>query len=197
MRHTDRQHILFSTIAILLFMVSFAYAGSNMARISSGQQDTPIMYTFSQEDPGENETYSEEPQNGTYVHWDSDKNSTSDEWTWEHQNWLFGPSPEFKIFHENGSEVADDSYAEIGEILTFQTTIPKSIFTEDASLSEVRINGWYMTPDWNFSADFGMTFRSEGWGDVWSAYSSQWNESEEEGEMLPSFIDLVVDGSVK
>jgi hypothetical protein len=174
-------------------MVSFAYAGSSMTRIPSGQPDSPVTYTFSQDDPGENESYPEQPNNGTYVHWDSDKNSTSDEWTWEHQNWLFGPSPEFKIFHENGSEVAKDSYAEIGEVLTFQATIPKNIFTEGQNLSEVRINGWYMTPDWNFSADFGMSFRAEGWGDTWSAYSSQYNQSEEEGGMLPSFIDLVVD----
>jgi hypothetical protein len=83
------------------------YAGSTAAVPATTAAESSLYYTPSA-------ITSQEPEDGTNVWWNQDSNSTSDEWTWNNRNWLFGPRPSFEIFHSNGSLLTKDSYAEIG-----------------------------------------------------------------------------------
>ena len=105
------------------------YASSNATLSIHPVSDSVFEFTYAQE-PGP----PHEPEAGTHVWWDQNSNSTSDEWSWDQKNWLFGPSPTFEVYHENGSLLTGDSYAEIGEIVHVVVTVPKNVFTEGADL---------------------------------------------------------------
>ncbi len=194
-RSTKKQAL--SLVAVIVFMISMVYAGTSAAVRSPLATIATSRPSASSEDPWSHlphEVSQDYPDNGTFVGWDQNSNSTSDEWTWEHTNWLFGPSPSFKIYHENGSLLTADSYAEIDETIIFEVTVPKSIFTGGASLGRVSFNGWYLSSDWNFSANFNFGFDAGPYAsEPWYGWSSQWNESDEGGTPLPGFMDLVVE----
>jgi hypothetical protein len=185
-----KARIMFSLLLVALFLVSMNIGTGVVTSLSKTSGNTRSYTIFP------NNGYSmaqEEPENGTYVWWDQDANSTADEWSWESKNWLFGPSPTFKIYHENGSQLTKESWAEISEELRFVVTVPKSIFTGGPDIGSVNLNGWYMTADWNFSASFSMNWRYSEyeWDEPWSAWSNWWNSSE--GAIVPpdtSFLDL-------
>ncbi|MHA1937513.1 MAG: hypothetical protein ACW97O_04820 [Candidatus Thorarchaeota archaeon] len=176
------------------------YAGSTAAvPATTAAASSPVYFTPSA-------ITSQEPENGTYVWWNQDSNSTSEEWTWNNRNWLFGPRPSFEIFHSNGSLLTKDSYAEIGDVLRFVVTVPMGVFTQDADIGRVQFYGWYMTQDYNYSANFDFTY--DDWSsDPWMAWSNQWNYTDQGGttgpgdpidpidpldppEPMPSFIDI-------
>lgn len=96
------------------------------------------------------------------------------------------------IYHENGTKLTENSYAEIGEIMRFVLTIPKGVFTEGASLSGAELRGCYMTTSMNFSANFIFGFDVNMWKTGgWYSMSSQWNRSGMVGPPLPSFLEIV------
>jgi len=96
---------------------------------------------------GMSETTSEIPEssatpastfdNGTYVDWYQEEDSYYEEWTSNQYNWEFGPSPSFKIYHENGTRLDGNHYAEIDETLRFDTVLPKSTIPSDSDLGMV------------------------------------------------------------
>jgi hypothetical protein len=112
MQQNQTKRTLISLVAIAIFLFSMVYASSNATLSIHPVSDSVFEFTYAQ-DPGP--PY--EPEAGTHVWWDQNSNSTSDEWSWDHRNWLFGPSPTFEVYHENGSLLTGDSYAEIGEII--------------------------------------------------------------------------------
>ncbi|NWF95565.1 MAG: hypothetical protein HXY34_05445 [Candidatus Thorarchaeota archaeon] len=139
----------------------------------------------------ETSTVSQSPHgSGTYVNWNQDSGNSSNEWTWSNTNWLFGPRPTFKIYHQNGSELTKDSYAEINENLTFQVTVPKNVFTHGGVLGRVSFYGYYMSSNMNFSASFSMEFNAYSY-EPWYAYSWAYNSSEGPSPPSPSFLDIL------
>ncbi|MGY5876018.1 MAG: hypothetical protein RTU30_09750, partial [Candidatus Thorarchaeota archaeon] len=178
-----------SLLMVLLFMVSLSY-GSTMA--SGPLQSTSGSITRSDYNPVQ-AVPSQTSDNGTYVWWEQSSDSYSDEWEWENRNWLFGPRPSFNIYHEDGSPFTDESYAEIGEQLTVNAVVPKDIFTQGAQLGEIYFYGYYLTPDWNFSANFDFGWRAEDSYQPWWAYSSTYNQSMVEGPYYPEdpFLNIV------
>ncbi|MFW9910023.1 MAG: hypothetical protein ACFFEF_15800, partial [Candidatus Thorarchaeota archaeon] len=182
LRRTRRT--LISLVAVAIFMFSMAYAGDSAA--------IPTVVTSTNGKSYSNPLPAQSgPTEGTWVNWNQETNSISDEWTWESRNWLFGPSPSFEIYHENGTLLTFDSFAEINEILHFVVTVPKSIF-QGADLGSVRFYGWYRSSNPDFSAGFDFSYENfEYTYNPWWAYSHQYNYTEEGGPPLPSFMDIL------
>ncbi len=167
MQIRERKRAFISLVAVALFFFSTIYV-SNTALLPTTSDDSLRNVAVSNDTPEWVDTaYSAQDQQvGNDVYWNQDANSTSDEWEWEHRNWLFGPSPEYYIYHENGSLLTDDSYAEINEDLTFYAVIPKSVFgNKDTDLARLNFNGWYISQNWseynaNFDFSVDMQFRN-------------------------------------
>ncbi len=171
--------------AIVLFLVSMTFS-ADAATLSSTNMDDAGNYIPS----GGFEPGPEMPLNGTNVGWNQESNSTSDEWTWNNRNWLFGPRPTFEIYHENGSIMSEDSYAEIDEILRFVVTVPKSIFSGGADMGRVSFYGWYLFADHTVNAnfDFGFDMMMD---ETWYIWSSQWDSTITEfTDPSPGFADI-------
>ncbi|MFW9849275.1 MAG: hypothetical protein ACFFF4_09045, partial [Candidatus Thorarchaeota archaeon] len=186
MQLREKRRALLSLVAVALFMFSMVSVGNSATIPTSVPETSTNFITYSQPQPAQGGSDS-----GTWAWWEQDTNTTSDEWSWENKNWLFGPSPSFEIFHENGSLLTDDSFAEINEVINVVATVPKDIL-QGNDIGAVRFYGWYMTADWNFSASFDFSY--ENWEytyQAWNAYSYQWNYTDEGGPPLPSFVDIV------
>ena len=188
MPYEERSKQLFSLAAVCLFVLSMFYLGAVSPvgdTMRSGRSGTPIG----------SQTISQSPENdGTYAEWNQDSDSYADEWSWDNRNWLFGPRPSFQVFHENGSMLTQDSYAEIGELVTFEVTVPKSVFTGGAVLGRVMVSGYYVSSTPEFSAGFQMTFDAGPYVyEMWYANSHRFNSSEPEGPPKVSFVDFVAE----
>ncbi|MFQ6068833.1 MAG: hypothetical protein ACE5KD_04730, partial [Candidatus Bathyarchaeia archaeon] len=48
--------------------------------------------------------------NGTYIAWNKEEDTKTEQWTWQSQAWEFGPFPTFAIYLQNGTEVTDTNY---------------------------------------------------------------------------------------
>ncbi|MCK5238220.1 MAG: hypothetical protein KAR33_01660, partial [Candidatus Thorarchaeota archaeon] len=136
MQLRDKRRALLSLVAVAIFMVSMVSVGNAVAIPTSMPDSSPNFISYSQPQPAQSGGDS-----GTWAWWEQDTNTTSDEWTWDSKNWLFGPSPSFEIFHENGSLLTADSFAEINEIINVVVTVPKDIL-QGNDIGSVRFNGW-------------------------------------------------------
>ncbi len=192
MSHRGNGHALLSTVAIVIFIVSMFYTGALAAvpRTTTDSAPTELEHTqYAQPPPPP--PPGPPPENGTSVWWHQESNSASDEWTWQSQDWLFGPRPEFDVFHQNGSMFGPDDYAEIGEQITVFITIPKGTLA-GAGLSSVRFDGWYISDDSNYSAAFSMSFNVFDPVNTWSSQTYIWNYSISTAPLPePPFVDLV------
>ena len=175
MRRRNTKLMLTSIGAVVLFLVSMTFS-ANAATLSSGYDDSGNYIPSTFIPSGGFESEPEMPLNGTNVGWYQDTNSTSDEWTWNNRNWLFGPRPTFEIYHENGTIMSENSFAEIDEVMRFVVTVPKSIFSGGADMGGVSFNGWYMIADHTISANFNFGFDLLGY-DTWYMWSDQWDSS--------------------
>lgn len=176
MRHRKTKLLLASVGAVILFLVSMTVSTNAATLPASSSMDdagfySPSTYTLSQFGPDP-----EMPESGTNVGWYQDTNITSDEWSWNNRNWLFGPRPSYEIYHENGTLLNDNSFAEIDEIINIVVTVPKGIFTAGADISRVSFYGWYMIADNTQSANFDFGFDSY-MSEVWYMWSDQWDSS--------------------
>lgn len=138
--------------------------------------------------------YMPHEENGTYVSWHQDANTTSDEWSWDNKNWLFGPSPRFEIYNSTGYLMQQDEYVDINEWITIKTIIPKNVF-DNGELGRVELHGWYMTDDWeNFSADFTISYEDmEYTWEPWWIYTNLRNMSLADPYPTDPFMDLDID----
>ncbi len=178
-----------TVIAVSIFLISMFYAGS-VATLPTEATTSPYSFTWSQKDVPYGPSWPD-GENGTFVGWNKDSNSSSDTWSWENKQWLFGPRPDYKIYHENGSLFEPDDYASFDEWLTFAATVPMDIFSGNATLQSVQFSGWYMTPDYNFSADFNLNFNLWNGSVTWDAYSSENNRSVSEPQPpSPAFVEI-------
>ncbi len=191
MQLREHKRSFFSVVAIALFFISMVSAGSSFTPYT--RSEAPLQESITHQATWPDSSFTDaQTESGTNVWWKESSNSTSEEWTWEHRNWLFGPEPTFEIYHENGSLIDKDGYAEIGEDLKIVTTVPKSIFTEGAELGSVEFRGWFLSPDWNYSASFTLRFTPSGdeWSPIWEGYSHEYNSTDDSGWDSEPFIDL-------
>ncbi|MFQ5832975.1 MAG: hypothetical protein ACE5H4_09755 [Candidatus Thorarchaeota archaeon] len=172
MRRWESRRALISLVAVTVFFISSCYAGMAAAAPASTTIG-PLSYETTEVGKVEGPMY-DSSEVGTSAWWNRDSNSSSDQWTWNHRNWLFGPRPTFEIYHENGTWLDKDSHAEIGETLRFVVTIPKSVFGMGSDLGRVEFNGWMMNSPMNFSADFNFGYESMEVAN-WYASSTVWN----------------------
>ncbi len=191
MQLRDKSKTFVSLVAIGLFLVSTAYAGNTSVTSPPLTGQPSLAHTeVTQSLPAQTSNLS-----GTWASWQQESNTTSDQWTWQSKNWLFGPSPSFEIYHQNGTLLTSSSYAEINEVLHVVVSVPKDIL-QGADIGSVRFDGWYQTADWNFSANFGFSYENYMYTyEPWNAYSSQYNYTDTEGgPPLPTFLDIHSDG---
>ncbi|MHA1929751.1 MAG: hypothetical protein ACTSV2_14355 [Candidatus Thorarchaeota archaeon] len=184
MLKTKNTRAFISLVAVSIFIFSMAFASTTATLPESTEIVTPLDYSIFEDE------WRAEPAEGvqgTNVWWEQDAGSMTDEWTWENKNWLFGPSPSFEIYHENGTLITGDHYATVGEVLNIAVTIPRGVL-EGADIGQVNLNGWFMTADWNYSANFYVSFDAE--YDYWSAYASEFNNSLAEPYIDNNFIHI-------
>jgi len=176
-----------SVVAVTVFIVSMLYTGTLVALPESSTATHPkieaIVYSQGPAPP--------EPENGTFVSWTKDSNSTADQWSWTGKNWLYGPKPTLRIYHENGSEVGPDGFVELGELATFSVMVPNDLIPENRSLGSVRVDGWLSTNLADFSANFEIQFDARFKPPMWMVYSSVWNGSDASVDTpSPSFVEI-------
>ncbi|MHA1770033.1 MAG: hypothetical protein ACTSYL_03835 [Candidatus Thorarchaeota archaeon] len=191
MQHTESVRKILSVVAVTIFLISMLYASSATAVPTSAHSvDTPL-FTWSQEKTPPPEPPAPMGANGTFVDWNRDSNSTSDQWSWENRNWLFGPKAKYEIYYKNGTMFGKDDYAVYGQWLVFAVTIPNNLFSKNATLSSVEIQGWYMSQNVNLSADFHLRYEIWGSSFSWNVYSSIWNGSCSNPDApSPTFVEL-------
>ncbi|UCE11041.1 MAG: hypothetical protein JSW61_03665 [Candidatus Thorarchaeota archaeon] len=180
MRRKDAYKKSASVVAAVIFVLSMFYAGSAVALPTSAEAANPLSYDIANSEDWQS-YIAQDSEGGTSVWWRQDTNSSSDTWSWEHRNWLFGPSPTYEIFHENNAPFGDESYAQIGEKIKVEAVIPTSVFALGSELQSISFNGWYQTANWNFSADFGFGYNSWDGMEDWYSHSYQYNQSDEGG----------------
>jgi hypothetical protein len=118
--------------------------------------------------------------NGTRINWDTEHNSSSDQSTWENRNWLFGPTPSYEVYHENGTLITNNHYAQINESLKFSVIVPTTLFSTHSDLGEVMLYGAFQSPFSDFSASYQMGFKANQ-SEPWWSYSAQYNASAPQG----------------
>ena len=125
-----------SVVSISILILSMIYTINLMALpIASTAPGITSMQVSSPFRPAQDPGY------GTYVDWYQEQDDIDEEWTRSQMNWLFGPSPSFKIYHENESLLTEDHYAQIDEKLNFSTVVPKSIIPRGGELGMVWFYG--------------------------------------------------------
>lgn len=80
--------------------------------------------------------------NGTFIKWNKEENTTTEQWAWQSQAWEFGPYPSFAIYLQNGTEVTDANYVPLGEPFKVAIDAKKTIFTGNMTLGRAGIN-WH------------------------------------------------------
>jgi hypothetical protein len=77
---------------------------------------------------------------GNNVSWQSQDETTQNNWDWTNQGWQFGPYPTFSIILQNGTELTNDNYIPLGQTFTVKIDIQKSIFVGNATLGQAGLN---------------------------------------------------------
>ncbi|TET09360.1 MAG: hypothetical protein E3J86_08460, partial [Candidatus Thorarchaeota archaeon] len=77
-------------------------------------------------------------------------------------------------------------YIPLNEEITWKINIPKNIL-RDSDLQNVYVNGWYLSPDMNFSASFNLDFYN-GTPETWSAYS--YGQNYTSGFEVPPYVSM-------
>ncbi|TFG09181.1 hypothetical protein EU538_05815, partial [Candidatus Thorarchaeota archaeon] len=178
-----KRRIAISLITIFIFITSAALQFTTSAR-STAAISEPTEVTLR---VPEGVLERAQTEGGTHVSWDQSSNTTSDTWSWQNRNWLFGPSPKYEIYYDNGSLVGEDDFLPKGEPVQFKVIVPKNIFIDDGDLQGVNINGWYVSPDQNFSAGFNLDWNKDGW---WNVYTSSANYSSYEYDFLGQWLTI-------
>lgn len=91
------------------------------------------------------------------VWWEKYNESWGDMWEFEDIAWEFGPTPRFKIYYSNGTEVKEDDWIPLYEPIQMNVTIPRTVFRTGYDLGEVRIS-WHMYAG-NLSAGMEIIYR--------------------------------------
>ncbi|MGD8505981.1 MAG: hypothetical protein PVF15_04885 [Candidatus Bathyarchaeota archaeon] len=80
--------------------------------------------------------------NGTFIGWNTEEDTVTDQWTWQSQAWEFGPYPTFAIYLQNGTEVTDINFVPLGEPFKISIEVAKTIFTGNTTLGRAGLN-WH------------------------------------------------------
>jgi hypothetical protein len=78
--------------------------------------------------------------NGTFIAWNKEEDTVTEQWTWQSQAWEFGPFPTFAVYLLNGTEVTDTNYIPLGEPFKVVIDVKKTIFTGNMTLGRAGVN---------------------------------------------------------
>ncbi|MFW9849622.1 MAG: hypothetical protein ACFFF4_10785 [Candidatus Thorarchaeota archaeon] len=129
-----------SIIIMLLFFMASIY-GPMGAAIPYNSED--VIDSESVSSDTVTEAMTRDP--GTYVDWFVDQDSSEESWSQTRSTWRYGPSLSFDIYHENGSRLLENHYAQIDEKLNFSVTVPKTIFPKGKRMGMLMFIGQAMT----------------------------------------------------
>jgi len=93
--------------------------------------------------PGESPPFEDMQFDGTFIAWNKEENTSTEQWTWQNQAWEFGPYPTFAIYLQNGTEVTNTNYVPLGEPFKAVIDVKKTIFTGNMTLGRAGLN-WHM-----------------------------------------------------
>ncbi len=173
----------FALFIVTLFVVSFSLAGNSAAVPQNYLETTTEPSYLTNPNPV---SYSIPADEGTNVDWYTDVGNYNDTWTWSNNNWMFGPRANYELFFNNGSQIDKLDFIPLDEEITWRISIPKSIL-RGAGLQSVYVNGWYISPDMNFSASFNFDFYN-GTPPTWSA--SSYSENYTSGYSAPPYVSI-------
>ncbi|MHA1864773.1 MAG: hypothetical protein ACTSWA_13455, partial [Candidatus Thorarchaeota archaeon] len=173
----------FALFIVTLFVLSFSLAGNSAAVPQNFLESTAEPSYLTNPNPI---SYSIPAAEGTNVDWYIDEGSYNDTWTWSNNNWMFGPRANYELFFNNGSQIDILSFIPLGEEIIWRINVPKNVLRGSA-LQSVYINGWYITPDMNFSASFSFDFYN-GTPSSWYAYS--YSENYTSGYSAPPYVSI-------
>ncbi|MHA1638067.1 MAG: hypothetical protein ACTSUB_08635, partial [Candidatus Thorarchaeota archaeon] len=140
MRRNAEQSKLLTIITISILIFSMVFMSNNAIVPLTNEPSSELLDQTSDFSTYESAA-DPEFDNGTFVDWYQETDSASDEWTMSQMNWLFGPSPSFKVYHENDTYLDETHYAEIDEQLNFNVVIPQSILPPGTDLGMVMFYG--------------------------------------------------------
>lgn len=173
----------FALFIVILFVVSFSLAGNSAAVPQNSAESSVEASYLTTPTPV---SYSIPADEGTNVDWYTDIGNYTDTWTWSNNNWMFGPKANYELFFDNGTQIDRMDYVPLGEQIKWRINIPQNIL-RGASLQNVYVNGYYITPDMNFSASFNFDFYNYS-GPSWSAYS--YSENYTSGYSAPPYVSI-------
>jgi len=157
MRHMRLFNKTFALFIVTLFVLSFSLAGNSAAVPQDFLESTVEPSYLTNPSPV---SYSIPADEGTNVDWYTDVGSYNDTWTWSNNNWMFGPRANYELFFDNGTQIDIMDYIPVGEQIKWRINIPRNVL-RGANLQSVYVNGWYITPDMNFSASFSFDFYND------------------------------------
>lgn len=102
----------------------------------------PLPAQPPKEPPPDEPPFEDMQFNGTFISWNKEENTTTDQWSWQSQAWEFGPYPTFAIYLQNGTEVTDTNHVPLGEPFKVAVDVKKTIFTGNMTLGRAGIN-WH------------------------------------------------------
>ncbi|MCK4223322.1 hypothetical protein KAX01_03405, partial [Candidatus Bathyarchaeota archaeon] len=89
---------------------------------------------------GDTPWWKKERFNGTFIHWDKQREEFDESWSWLSQTWEFGPYPTYKIFLQNGTEVIDTNCIPLGENFNVIINIKKTVFTGNVTFGRAGLD---------------------------------------------------------
>jgi len=174
MKRNAKLPILVLAALALFMLTSSAFIGAQKtASYVSTIQDNLVSTTSETILPEkskimqENETGPPEYQNLTYVEWEKWNYSDIFSWYWRDEMWEFGPFAYFEVFYYNGSEITEDDWIPLGELIIINITIPKNLFTENHTLGWVYFHWGFWGGNLSASADIQYDAISDSWS-TWS-----------------------------
>lgn len=176
MRFINRLGTLF---VVSLFVVSFAIAGSYAA--------VPTFSTTSMDSTSKTPVDVSLPaEEGTNVDWYTDTGSHNDTWTWQNNQWLFGPRATYELYFFNGSPIERDDFIPVNEEVTLTVRVPEDMLRGE-DLQSVYVSGSLIDNDGDFYGSFNMDYYA-GPPESWWAGSNAENYTS--GYSLPPYLTL-------
>lgn len=105
-------------------------------------QEPPKEKPPEEQPPEEPPRFEDRQFNGTFISWNKEESTMTEQWAWQNQAWEFGPYPTFAIFLLNGTKVTDINCVPLGELFKVVIDVKKTIFIGNMTLGRAGLN-WH------------------------------------------------------
>ena len=174
----------FALFIVTLFVVSFSLAGNSAAVPQNFLQSNTEPRNLTNPNPV---SYSLPAEEGTSVDWFTDTGNYNDSWSWQNNNWLFGPQAGYELYYQNSSLIERNEFIPLNEEITFTVKVPENML-RGADLQNVDVSAYFSTSDSDFDSGLYFSYYA-GPPDSWYGSSYAYNTTSD-FEQLPPYLDL-------